>query len=194
MEAKTKWDGSLNQSVEFIDEWIGYWDSMTWVPMAFPTDFHFDQKDVNKLAETAKKLNKIVKYCIESGRLSKEKAQVILGEGTDMQEITDIENGKPKEIIVYESIGIGIINPSPLLVIGELNMITLEKKWIDKLSELPETGMGYQHVTFLMNDGGIFNGLVFNCQYLQLKNGEEEKFDQQNISDITAVENGHKED
>lgn len=95
MEAKTKWNGNINQTIKFIDEWIGQYDQMYHYAMF--TDCIFEQKDVNDLAEAAKKLNKIVKYCVESGRISKEKAQEILGENVDIQEITNVGRGKPIE-------------------------------------------------------------------------------------------------
>lgn len=64
---------------------------------------------------------------------------------------------------------------------------------VKKLIDLPETGMGYQHVTFLMKDGSTFNGLVFNCENIELKEGELEKFNPENIIDVIDVEDKYKD-
>jgi putative heme iron utilization protein len=72
-------------------------------------------------------------------------------------------------------------------------MIKIENQNIvKKLIELPETGMGYQHVTFLMKDGSTFNGLVFNCENIELKDEEVGKFKQEDIVDVIDVENKYK--
>jgi len=41
----------------------------------------------------------------------------------------------------------------------------LSRKWVDKLVNLPEAGMGYQTVDVRLKDGRTVNGLiVLNCQ------------------------------
>lgn len=41
----------------------------------------------------------------------------------------------------------------------------LSRKWVDKLVNLPEAGMGYQTVDVILKNGSIIKGLiVLNCQ------------------------------
>ena len=47
--------------------------------------------------------------------------------------------------------------------------VTLERRWVDHLRRLPESGMGYQRVDVWFSDGRqIRNALVFNSQDLEL--------------------------
>lgn len=49
------------------------------------------------------------------------------------------------------------------------NKISLPKVWTDKLSEMSETGMGYQKATLVFNDGKtISNVVINNGQYLEI--------------------------
>lgn len=51
--------------------------------------------------------------------------------------------------------------------------IELCKHHIDYLSNLPESGMGYQIVRLVMKDGTILkNRIIFNSQYLQISKDE----------------------
>ena len=45
--------------------------------------------------------------------------------------------------------------------------VPLDKRWIQKLAELPETGMGYQTVNVCLRSGTQINGLhVYNGEQL----------------------------
>ena len=47
--------------------------------------------------------------------------------------------------------------------------LTLEKKWVELLVNLPESGMGYQRVLIRLKDGrNVENALVFNSEVLQV--------------------------
>ncbi len=53
------------------------------------------------------------------------------------------------------------------------NRIKLPENFIQQLTQLPETGMGYQRVKVILNNGQILlHHLVFNSSFLQLKEGE----------------------
>lgn len=49
-------------------------------------------------------------------------------------------------------------------------MITLglSQKWIDKLKNLPESGMGYQNVTVKLKNGVVLKGIVMNSDILKV--------------------------
>lgn len=60
----------------------------------------------------------------------------------------------------------------------------LSQRWIDKLMELPEYGMGYQIVNFHLKDGTVVrNVLVLNCETIQ----DKISFSGDDIADITSV-------
>ena len=47
--------------------------------------------------------------------------------------------------------------------------LTLEKKWVVLLENLPESGMGYQRVHIRLRDGrDVENAIVFNSEVLQI--------------------------
>ncbi|MEK7121140.1 MAG: hypothetical protein AAB857_00355, partial [Patescibacteria group bacterium] len=46
----------------------------------------------------------------------------------------------------------------------------LSKKWIDKMKNLPESGMGYQNVTVKLKNGVVLKGIVLNSDILQVDN------------------------
>jgi len=43
----------------------------------------------------------------------------------------------------------------------------LPKNIVESLVDQPESGMGYQHVSFTMKDGTRKSAIVFNCENLQ---------------------------
>ena len=43
----------------------------------------------------------------------------------------------------------------------------LPKKITDNIVNLPETGMGYNNVSFLMKDGSVVNCQVINSRYVK---------------------------
>jgi hypothetical protein len=47
--------------------------------------------------------------------------------------------------------------------------IKLDKRWVERLLALPESGMGYQRVDVKMSDGReLRNAVVFNAELLEL--------------------------
>ena len=63
--------------------------------------------------------------------------------------------------------------------------LTLERKWIDRLVALPESGMGYQRVLVRLKDGRTLeNMLVLNGQVLEVPDAVR-RFDS---TDILAIE------
>jgi hypothetical protein len=64
-----------------------------------------------------------------------------------------------------------------------MKKISLTKDQIDTLSDLPETGMGYQIVDITLNDGTVLkNKVVLNSSLLQLK--DDENINPEDISNI----------
>lgn len=62
--------------------------------------------------------------------------------------------------------------------------IKLNEYWIKKMLELPESGMGYQHVEVRLKDGTIVKeGFVYNAEELELPDVQDIKLD--DISEIT---------
>jgi len=51
-----------------------------------------------------------------------------------------------------------------------MTRLGLSQKWIDKLINLPESGMGYQKVTVKLKNGVVFDGMVINCEILHVNN------------------------
>ena len=69
-----------------------------------------------------------------------------------------------------------------------VNKIKLPKHIVDKLIELPESGMGYQIVNLFLNDGSIIKNVkIQNCSFIIV---DETKKDLINsiIDKITMVE------
>lgn len=53
------------------------------------------------------------------------------------------------------------------------NKIELPEVFVQRLVQLPESGMGYQRVRIVLKNGEVlYNHLVFNCSFLQLHDGE----------------------
>lgn len=49
--------------------------------------------------------------------------------------------------------------------------IKLNKKWVECLLSMPESGMGYQTVDITLKDGRVIKGVnVFNAEDLELPN------------------------
>jgi len=46
--------------------------------------------------------------------------------------------------------------------------IKLSNRWIDKMKNLPESGMGYQNVKVKLNNGVIVGGVVMNSDSLDV--------------------------
>ena len=51
-----------------------------------------------------------------------------------------------------------------------MTRLGLSQKWIDKLKNLPESGMGYQNVMVKLKNGVVFNGTVINSDILHVNN------------------------
>ena len=49
-------------------------------------------------------------------------------------------------------------------------MITLglSNKWIERMKNLPESGMGYQNVTIKLKNGAVLKGVVMNSDILKV--------------------------
>ena len=48
-------------------------------------------------------------------------------------------------------------------------ILKLDKKWVDYLLSLSESGSGYQIINVILNNGNIIEGtVVFNAEYLEL--------------------------
>jgi hypothetical protein len=63
--------------------------------------------------------------------------------------------------------------------------LALEKKWTDRLLELPESGMGYQRVRVRLKDGRTLKEvLVFNAEILSVPDTVR----QFTPSDIVSIE------
>jgi len=66
--------------------------------------------------------------------------------------------------------------------------LQLDRRWIDKLARLPESGMGYQRVRVRLKGGHtIEEALVFNASVLQLAD-DTDPFDPREITDIQVLE------
>ena len=75
---KPQWNGSLNQIIENTDDLLSRLQNVA--IFATATDTGDPKPEIVELVEVAKRLNKIVKYAIESGRISPQKALEIMGE------------------------------------------------------------------------------------------------------------------
>ena len=65
--------------------------------------------------------------------------------------------------------------------------LQLDRRWIDKLARLPESGMGYQRVRVRLRAGRIIeNALVFNATFLQVAD-DAPVFEPQDIADIEVT-------
>ena len=63
-----------------------------------------------------------------------------------------------------------------------MNQCQLSKEWQDKLSQLPESGMGYQEVAVNLVNGTVTNGIVLNGQTLETI----QKVQESDIADIVV--------
>ncbi|HEY4474857.1 MAG TPA: hypothetical protein VJC06_02960 [Candidatus Paceibacterota bacterium] len=66
-----------------------------------------------------------------------------------------------------------------------MTRLGLSQKWIDKLKNLPESGMGYQNVMVKLKNGVVFNGTVINSDILQVNSHVVFKND--DIDDINVL-------
>ena len=84
----TKWDGKIFKLLVEADSLIwrlsngGNW-------MATATDSPDPTPEIKKVLEATRKLNRLAKYAIESGRISPAKAAEVMGEGTKEEDITE---------------------------------------------------------------------------------------------------------
>lgn len=63
--------------------------------------------------------------------------------------------------------------------------IKLSKHWVEILSNLPESGMGYQKVNVKLKNGKVINNaLVFNAEELEIPNTKTKI----TLSDIVDIE------
>ena len=63
--------------------------------------------------------------------------------------------------------------------------IKLNKKWIEYLLSIPESGMGYQIVDIILKNGQVLNQVnVFNAEELELPN-EYKDLQVEDIKNIT---------
>ena len=51
-----------------------------------------------------------------------------------------------------------------------MNSHKLDPEWVEHMKHLPESGMGFQHVTFIFVDGTEAPGTVFNCEQALIQN------------------------
>ncbi|MFA7219320.1 MAG: hypothetical protein WC119_02315 [Synergistaceae bacterium] len=51
-----------------------------------------------------------------------------------------------------------------------MNSQILDGKWTDQLKKSPETGMGYQMVNIVMEDGSQIKSTVLNCEHIMVEN------------------------
>ena len=66
--------------------------------------------------------------------------------------------------------------------------LTLEKKWVEILENLPESGMGYQRVLVRLRDGrNVGNAMVFNAEVLQVPD-EIPPFKANDIVDVELLD------
>ncbi len=61
----------------------------------------------------------------------------------------------------------------------------LPEKFVEKLVQLPETGMGYQVVDIYLKDGRVFVAIVLNCEFVtRVKGCDDIPFLVDDIEDI----------
>jgi len=66
-----------------------------------------------------------------------------------------------------------------------MNTIRLPAAWIERLVQLPETGMGYQRVNIRLRRGKVLSGVVvFNAEECQAP----EPFDPSEIEDVELAQ------
>ena len=66
--------------------------------------------------------------------------------------------------------------------------LDLERRWIDKLAQMPESGMGYQRVRVRLKVGRtIEDALVFNASVLHVSD-DIPPFSLQDIADIELAQ------
>jgi hypothetical protein len=65
-----------------------------------------------------------------------------------------------------------------------MTTIHLPKRWIEKLAQLPESGMGYQRVNIVLKRGKVLEGIVvLNAEEAQAP----EAFEPSEIMDVQLV-------
>ena len=83
---KEKWNGKMNQIVE--DSGRVLWCLENCTVFVTATDVGSPKESIIELVGVVKKLNSVVKYAIESGRISPLKALEIMGETAKIEDIT----------------------------------------------------------------------------------------------------------
>ncbi|MBI4479108.1 MAG: hypothetical protein HY651_03705 [Acidobacteria bacterium] len=69
--------------------------------------------------------------------------------------------------------------------------LTLEKKWVELLENLPESGMGYQRVHIRLRDGrDVENAIVLNSEVLEIPD-DIAPFRPDDIIDVGLEEQEH---
>lgn len=67
-------------------------------------------------------------------------------------------------------------------------MLALSDKWTRFLVSQPETGMGYQVVSVVLNDGTRYDRVVVNAGYItQIKDMETIPFEEKDIREIVVT-------
>ncbi len=61
----------------------------------------------------------------------------------------------------------------------------LPKKWVKKLIEMPESGMGYQEVDIILKENHSFTAIILNCEWItEIIGNDDVTFLVKNIKDI----------
>ncbi|MCK4968126.1 MAG: hypothetical protein KAS12_03645 [Candidatus Aenigmarchaeota archaeon] len=69
-----------------------------------------------------------------------------------------------------------------------MTLVLKKKKWINKILEIPETGMGYQVVDIRLKSGTIIGKVfVYNCSVLEIP----ERYSQITENDIANITPGY---
>jgi hypothetical protein len=67
-------------------------------------------------------------------------------------------------------------------------MLTLSDKWAPRLQEQPETGMGYQVATVILNDGKQYRDVVIDGGVITQVDGRPDvPFSEEDIQDIRVT-------
>ena len=69
----------------------------------------------------------------------------------------------------------------------ERNRFKFSAKFLRLLSEMPETGMGYQVVTITLKDGRTFNQVVIAEGLIKIRGRADIPFTEDDIADITVT-------
>ena len=69
----------------------------------------------------------------------------------------------------------------------ERNRFKFSAKFLRLLSEMPETGMGYQVVTITLKDGRMFKQVVIAEGLIKIRGRADIPFTEDDIADITVT-------